>query len=234
MSIFKKKKKEEKILAEDASTFQKLWHDKRTHAAMVLGMYFVGIMILVIFMNVASKNNTFDYKPGEKANDYEKMKDSIKNSSFSFDYQITIVASNLEEEEVDTYKVAYIGDYTKDLETGYKEENNIITKYKIEKGIVYDTLNEDNPIIEDFYINIKERYLDLNYIFTMIKIKDYTEETEDGLNKYVYETIESADTKIGVSIYTDNKSIKRIQITETETIDNIVMDSTYILNYSLK
>ncbi|MBR5662829.1 MAG: hypothetical protein IKX00_04165 [Bacilli bacterium] len=54
MSLFKKKEKEPRIIKDDDSLFIKLWYNKRSHAAIVLGLYLLFFLVLIVFMNLSS------------------------------------------------------------------------------------------------------------------------------------------------------------------------------------
>ena len=235
-----RKEKEEKILPDNATTFQKLWHNKRTHAAMVLGIYFIFILILIIFINIAPKK---EYKEGNKKiskADIWTMKDRLKESLYTFEYDIKVI-----EEEKEIYRVNYNGEKNEDGVSGYQEVYDMLIKYKIKDGIVYNVLLEETIELDIFYDKINANYLDLNYIFTMVRPRIFEiEKIDSKVEKYVYEEIilEEGSKTLNISIIANDMNITRIEIIEKKLIqkgktlaneDFYIKETIYNLKYSV-
>lgn len=58
MAFFKEKKPRE--IKDDDPLFIKLWYGKRSHAAIVLGLYFIFFLILILIINFSGKKTTTD------------------------------------------------------------------------------------------------------------------------------------------------------------------------------
>lgn len=203
-----KKEKEEKV---GESTFSKLWHNKRTHSAMVLGVYLVFIMGVVILINLIPPNNS----DSDKTQDItiEVMKENLIAADFSFEYDIHITR---DDEEI--FKVNYKGNKKGSETIGYKELSDSIIKYKISDDVVYNLLLDNEPEIEDFYENINPNYLDLNYIFTVLRPRNYDVLKYDDILKYTYEDVSlgSGNIVVNIVIYTNQQEITQINIIKKE------------------
>lgn len=226
--FWKKKEKKERVIPENASTFQKLWYGKRSRPAMILSMYMFFILILIVIIHLSPDPVPHNREPNNnqtEENRLERMKNTLLNSTFSFNYDITLGDNH----------IILIGEKRENYKIGFKETEDVILRFKIENGVIYDLRSDETIELEDFYGNVNSNYLDLFFIFTLINPREYQTETEDNITKYIYEEINLPDGRIlNVIIYTNNQNIIRITINELKPIyeSEYKEENVYILNFS--
>ena len=119
MGLFKKKEPREP--REDDSTFMKLWLNKRTHAMMVLGAYFVFFAILLIIINVASPKTT-NVKTNKEH--LTKLFNNINEKNYKYNHMISY-----------NNKVYYFsGTYQNEIMVGKIIDDDRIIPVKIENA----------------------------------------------------------------------------------------------------
>jgi len=208
--LFRKKEKEQKPLPEDATTFQKLMHNKKTRSAMILGLYMFGILILILFINLAPKPEPFI--PQNQTITFEQKQENLINSSYNFEFEITTPELNIN----------FRGEREENIITGFKRiPNEAIIEFKIEDGVVYNTLITPKEEIPNFFAGINPNYLDLNYIFNLLTQRHF--EIID--QEYIYQPFIVDERTIEIKIITDRNDIIEIElkeiINEQESIYNL-------------
>lgn len=187
--------------------FVKAWENKRLHALMCLGLWFIFfIFIFLVFIipyNHESKNVTSH--PKENLITLEDMKEKLINGNYDFKYTV----------KNDSGTTLYSGNKNGDVITGYKEDSSI-TKYEILNGVVYKLVMDEKISYEDLYENVNENLLSLEYIFSLEYDKDNMKVEGNTLS---YETIEGT-----VKITSNDKDIEKIEITNE--------NDSYILEFS--
>jgi len=198
--FFKRKEKEIKPLPEDATTFQKLMHNKRTRSAMILGMYMFGILILILFINFAPKRPPIT--PENQTITLEQKKENLLNSSYNFAFEIITPELN----------VNFWGEKKDDIITGFKRVPNQIIEFKIENGIIYNTLSSPPEEINNFFEGINPDYLNLDFIFDLLLHKQF----EIKIREYIFEQIILPnEVNLDITIITDRNNIIEIELKET-------------------
>ena len=207
MALFKKKKPRE--IREDDSTFVKLWYNPRTHAMMVLGVYFIFFAIVIIFINLGSNKSTTT-----KDVNGSTIKESFTNlngKSLSYNYVVNIGKT--------TYY--FSGSNEHENITGTILSDGIVTPIKVENNecVVGEYNGEEfNPEYKLCPQDINYSYFDYNYIYSIvenIKTNRYKEN-----DKYEFKKDDTT-----YMIYIKDKKLDKIVITAGE--------NTYTLEYKL-
>ena len=121
--------------SEKESKFMQLWHNKRTHAAMVLGLWMIFLLFVMIISFVGGEatqpevNNNQDQQQEEKKifKDYQLMQSELLEHNYIYEYIISVGGS----------KVIYKGEKIGVTETGYRE-NATETIIIPEEGLVLE------------------------------------------------------------------------------------------------
>ena len=195
-------------------TFKELWNNKRTHALIVLGIWFAIFAFLFLVLGVASlfqSTKTLPIKEEETPKivqpNIPKMLENLISSNYTFEYQIT---KQVIQEEIETVQhYSYTGTVENGITTGYYESSTGIIKYTIEDGVYYQ-INNEEKIENNDIISLEDRnILDLNSLLT--KIKEYTSTYNEEENNYHYEITEET-INYEIQIATEGSNIKTIII----------------------
>ncbi len=212
MGIFKKK---EKVMPQNPTKFQKLWYNKRTHAMMVLGVYFVFIAILLLIINIAPKTE----KKVPTNNQREQititdLQTSLINSDYNFTYEITQNGN----------KTLFKGLSKNNQVEGYKETNTEIIKYEIIDDISYKVLGEDKSEY-NIYENVNADYLDLAYIYNLTLPLTSVNIINGEIKTFEYKDVNIKDErKINIVISSKNNLITNINIKDDVNEYNLSFD----------
>lgn len=194
---------------QEESKFMQLWHNKRTHAAMVLGLWMIFLLFVVIISFVGGEatqnepiNNNLQEETEEVVfEDYDKMQKELLKNNFEYEYIINNVDS----------KIIYKGEKLGVLETGYRETSEETIKYYVDESGLYKVVMDELDALDKLYENVVESYIDLEYIFNEINTKSRLEEVLENTRTYTYKyVVEGVNYEVVVT--TDLKSIKNIDI----------------------
>ena len=213
---WQKKDKKVKELPEDATLFQKLWHDKQTHAAMVLGLWFIFIIGLLIFINIANRmmppvNSNEEEKELEKITVSEMVK-NIDKKYYKYKYTINL----------GDRKIIYDGELSEGKNEGYKEDGETLFRFLIQDDKTYRVISDIKEVIDDLYIDINKDFINYNYLYLLIWEKPYKLENEVT---YIYNDLELPNNRtVNLTIETKDNNVTKIEIVENA--------DTYLLEFS--
>lgn len=196
-------------------TFKELWQDRRMHAVIVLGLWFLFFIIVFLILGIISlftpnkevnppiKEETKEEVPANIVN----LLENLKNSNYQFNYTVTNNEST----------ITYNGNCENGEIIGYFENREGIKKYTVKDGIYYQIIKEER--IEDINLisDFDKPNLDINTIIE--KIKEY----EKNLEPLQEENVYTYDFLNDVGIY-------KIQVTVTDSLISkigIQADTTY-------
>lgn len=196
-------------------TFKELWQDRRMHAVIVLGLWFLFFIIVFLILGIISlftpnkevnppiKEETKEEVPANIVN----LLENLKNSNYQFNYTVTNNEST----------ITYNGNCENGEIIGYFENGEGIKKYTVKDGIYYQIIKEER--IEDINLisDFDKPNLDINTIIE--KIKEY----EKNLEPLQEENVYTYDFLNDVGIY-------KIQVTVTDSLISkigIQADTTY-------
>jgi len=195
----------------EENKFMKLWNNKRTHAALVLGMWGLFLLFVVIISFIGGEatqnnhNNEYQNKPVEEEKavfkDYQVMQSELLNSDYNYEYVITSGEN----------KIIYKGTKTSINEVGYRETATETIKYQIDDTGFYKVLMDELHAYDKLFENVNESYIDLEYIFNEINNQSVASEIveENRTFKYNY-MIE--DITYDVVVTTDLNNINKIEV----------------------
>lgn len=208
---------------QEESKFMQLWHNKRTHAAMVLGLWGIFLLFVIIISyiggeatqnEVNNNQNTNQVEEEQKVfKDYIEMQSDLLKNNYEYEYIITVADS----------KVVYKGERIDATETGYRENSLETIKYYIDETGLYKVLMDELYAMDKLYENINESYIDLEYIFNEIKNMSVTTEEVEETRTYTYNYV------------IENINYEVIVTTNLDAITKIAIkfeDKQYELNYS--
>lgn len=197
-----KKERKEKNL------FQDMWATTKGKAILKLGMWtiFLGILsILLLFSN--NSPETIKKPDTEKITFTEENKLLQELENLDYQYQITIT----KQEDITTYN----GEKKNNLEIGYRESKIGIIKYKIQEGITYQILLEEEAPYNDLYQEEDLSYIKIEEIVSLIDNQKKEEIFYNDRKKSIYKLenvlieIESSPEKIlQINIQTNTKNYK--------------------------
>jgi len=220
-NFFKKKDDEpENIESVEENTFMKLWHNKRTHAAMVLGLWMVFLIfvMLIAFIGGEAKeslpqNNIEQQKEQIVFKDYTEMQNNLLKKNYSYEYNI----------KTGEYQVIYKGEINNNIDKGYRENLNGTIKYQVDETGLYEVVMDSLNSYDKLYENIVEDYIDVTKILELVKDKTVTKEETEKVRTYTYNfELDSILYEIKV-------------ITNTEEITDITIkyeNNEYLLKYN--
>ena len=203
MGLFKKK--EPRVVKDTDPLIIKLWYNKRTHAMIVLGAYFLFFVILLILVKVSSNavknDNTVDASFLTKDLIEKDIRYNVlyKNSSEMYLFS---GAKNVEDKLVGTltHDGNSLNISINDEECTISPENN----------------EEENKCPE----KIKYKYFDIKNLSDIIKDKKAIHYSSNKLYKY------SINDKLEINLYyDDNKVLYKVVITEP--------NESFEINYSI-
>jgi len=170
---------------QEESKFMQLWHNKRTHAAMVLGLWMVFLLFVVIISFIGGEstkkepanNNTNNQVEEQKVfKDYEVMQQELLENNYAYEY----IIHNGEE------KVIYTGERIGLNEVGYRENSTETIKYYIDETGLYKVVMDELHAMDKLYENIIESYIELEYIFNEINNQSVISEELEDIRTFTY------------------------------------------------
>jgi len=194
---------------QEESKFMQLWHNKRTHAAMVLGLWMIFLLFVMIISFVGGEatqpevNNNQDQQQEEKKifKDYQLMQSELLEQNYIYEYIISVG---------DT-KVIYKGEKIGVTETGYRENATETIKYYIDETGFYKVVMDELHSLDKLFENVIESYIDLEYIFNEINNQSVAGEENDETRTYTYKyNREGIDYEVVVT--TDLNNINKLDI----------------------
>ena len=208
MGLFKKKEPRE--IKEDDPTFIKLWYNPRTHALMVLGLYFLFFAFILIFVNVVGTRKKADNSINGST--IKALFTNTTNKELSYNYEInrgnkTYYFSGKDNIDDIDGTILYNGESTT---VKISEDKCIVGEYVKDEFVPSETLCPEN---------IKYEYFKVDNIYNLIKDIKGTKYLSD---KYYYFKI---DNDIDVKVYFDSNDI----ISKVSLNDN---NYSYELNLS--
>lgn len=178
--------------------------------------------IVIIFVMFKITNKT-DKKEVKEENtpvfvNYNDMEINLLNSGYDYKYTITS----------DTQKEIYEGTMCNDIDIGYKETIDSITKYKIKNGKITKILLDNEEEIPSIYDD-SEDFLNLNTLFTNLKEYPYNIEKnnneriisykKDGYQVLVKTNLEYI-TNITITTATNNYNLEFTNVGKCVKIDS--------------
>lgn len=211
----KKERKEKK----DLSFLEKFKSDKKYKAKVELVGYGVFILILVLYLNIASAgSSSVNYQDSindEKTNNTTDEKtasseiDILFNNDINYEYEVNLSFKTKEEEEKN---LIYKGKKYSDemiIEKNFNED--VVTYYKL--GKEYYNTSMELLSVNDIYDNISYEYIELDSVLSNLKLAslDHITDYSSGKKEYVYHLSirdilnkDTGDLKIEYSVEIDN------------------------------
>ena len=154
----------------------------RSLITLIIWLIFLSFLMLIVSIsnNFAAKNPKTLPKTTtqEEPTYYEKLNNLLTNN---YNYRYTITNN--------TEKTIFEGTKKNNNITGYRQDKSGIIKYRLENNIAYEILIDNEITTDKLYENIKENYLNLNYLIPEIKKvkeEDITITDTDTLSTYTY------------------------------------------------
>lgn len=178
--------------------------------------------IVIIFVMFKITNKT-DKKEEKEENtpvfvNYKDMEINLLNNGYDYKYTITS----------DTQKEIYEGTMCNDIDIGYKETIDSITKYKIKNGKITKVLLDNEEEIPSIYDD-SEDFLNLSTLFTNLKEYPYNIEKnnnertisykKDGYQVLVKTNLEYI-TNITITTATNNYNLEFTNVGKCVKIDS--------------
>lgn len=183
----------------------------------------IWIFFIVIIFVMFKITNKPDKKEEKEENtpvfvNYKDMEINLLNSGYDYKYTITS----------DTQKEIYEGTMCNDIDIGYKETIDSITKYKIKNGKITKVLLDNEEEIPSIYDD-SEDFLNLNTLFTNLKEYPYNIEKnnnerlisykKDGYQVLVKTNLEYI-TNITITTTTNNYNLEFTNVGKCVKIDS--------------
>lgn len=196
-------KKEEK-----KKTLKELWQDKKSHAAIVLGLWGIFLGGVIIFMMIGdafnpSKRvmpNSFTSSV-EEFTDFSVMKEALLQDNYAYTYEVS----------KDNTNIIFRGKKLGNKEVGYQETATQTLKYEKDQDVTYQILLDQKIEITNLYDNIREDFLNSKNILNQISLLRKTETSNDYYRVYTYSANEG-EIIYSISVTMDKKSITKIVI----------------------
>lgn len=192
MGLFNKNK-EPREIKDDDSLIVKLWYNPRTHAAIVLGLYFVFFLIIILVVNFTGKKPTSS--AGVKGSNTKELFESLKDKDINYNYAI--------KEGSKTYYFSGTnnddGIYGTILNNG--DSSNILIK---DDECRVGTYSDNGEFVLAFSLcpeNINYKYFDYDNIYNLIKDKKGVKNDADLYYQF------ELDDKSTLRIYYDESNI---------------------------
>lgn len=185
---------------------------------LLIWIFFI-VIIFVMFKitNKTDKNEEKEENTPVFVN-YKDMEINLLNSGYDYKYTITS----------DTQKEIYEGTMCNDIDIGYKETIDSITKYKIKNGKITKVLLDNEEEIPSIYDD-SEDFLNLNTLFTNLKEYPYNIEKnnnerlisykKDGYQVLVKTNLEYI-TNITITTTTNNYNLEFTNVGKCVKIDS--------------
>lgn len=185
---------------------------------LLIWIFFI-VIIFVMFKitNKTDKNEEKEENTPVFVN-YKDMEINLLNSGYDYKYTITS----------DTQKEIYEGTMCNDIDIGYKETIDSITKYKIKNGKITKILLDNEEEIPSIYDD-SEDFLNLNTLFTNLKEYPYNIEKnnnerlisykKDGYQVLVKTNLEYI-TNITITTTTNNYNLEFTNVGKCVKIDS--------------
>lgn len=175
----------------------------------------IWIFFIVIIFVMFKITNKPDKKEEKEENtpvfvNYKDMEINLLNSGYDYKYTITS----------DTQKEIYEGTMCNDIDIGYKETIDSITKYKIKNGKITKVLLDNEEEIPSIYDD-SEDFLNLNTLFTNLKEYPYNIEKNDNERLISYK-------KDGYQVLVKTNLEYITNITITTTTNNYNLEFTNV------
>lgn len=190
-------------------TFKELWNNKRTHALIVLGLWFLFFALTFIVLGIASlfapkKNNYVSNEPSEKEVEVVEaniigMLENLKNSNYNYTFKISSDDGNI---------MIYNGEVNDSSNIGYYENNDLIVKYSVSDNIYYELKGEELVLNSNIITDEIKNNIDINVIIS--DIKNYENANKASIIENIY-TYQINDNYV-ISVSKNSKSIDRIVI----------------------
>ncbi len=178
--------------------------------------------IVIIFVMFKITNKTEKKEEKEENTpvfvNYNDMEINLLNSGYDYKYTITS----------DTQKEIYEGTMCNDIDIGYKETIDSITKYKIKNGKITKVLLDNEEEIPSIYDDFED-FLNLNTLFTNLKEYPYNIEKnnnerlisykKDGYQVLVKTNLEYI-TNITITTTTNNYNLEFTNVGKCVKIDS--------------
>lgn len=175
------------------------------------------IVIIFVMFKITNKTDKKEEKTPVFVN-YKDMEINLLNSGYDYKYTITS----------DTQKEIYEGTMCNDIDIGYKETIDNITKYKIKNGKITKVLLDNEEEIPSIYDD-SEDFLNLNTLFTNLKEYPYNIEKnnnerlisykKDGYQVLVKTNLEYI-TNITITTTTNNYNLEFTNVGKCVKIDS--------------
>lgn len=199
-------------MKKDKPTWKELWNNKRTHAAIVLGIWLIFIFGLIIFMYIADalspKVPIQSNQPSSSTKtfkDFSDMKTELLENNYAYTYEINQNGNH----------IVFKGSKKGTKEAGYKETNQEIIKYeKDETGIYQVTLNE-KIAIDTLYEGLNETFLNVPVLLGKISFVSKEETTNQTYKQYTYH-MEEEGIAYTITITMDQDAITKMLIDHPE------------------
>ena len=213
MGLFNKKEKEPREIKEDDSLIVKLWYNKRSHAAIVLGLYLFFFLILIIIINTTGTNAPKDITINGSSLSNKFL--NFENKDVSYNFVVNIGTnkyyfSGANKED---------GIYGKILHNG-ESQTILISDDQCSVG----EYNSKGEFIKSELLcpeNINYSYFDYNNIYNLIKdLKGYNYEEK---NYYSFDL----DDKTNIAIYYVNNDLNSIIVNgknDTYSLEYVIND----------
>lgn len=178
------------------------------------------IVIIIVMFKITNKTDKNEEKEENTPVfvNYKDMEINLLNSGY--DYKYTIIS--------DTQKEIYEGTMCNDIDIGYKETIDSITKYKIKNGKITKVLLDNEEEIPSIYDD-SEDFLNLNTLFTNLKEYPYNIEKnnnerlisykKDGYQVLVKTNLEYI-TNITITTTTNNYNLEFTNVGKCVKIDS--------------
>ena len=211
MGIFNKKEKQPREIKDDDPLIVKLWYNKRSHAAIVLGLYFIFFALILILVNFAGttkpKNTTV------KGNTLVKLFNYLDGKDVSYNYTINVGGK----------KYYFSGNNKDDDIYGTILYNGESQSVRISNGecIIGEYNNKGEFVSSELMCpeTINYNYFDYNNIYILIK----DEEGTDNINGEYY--LFNLNDNVSVKL---NYDVEKLKATSIEN-----KNGSYLLEYSI-
>ncbi|HOP66037.1 MAG TPA: hypothetical protein PLX66_03380 [Bacilli bacterium] len=194
--------------------FKKAWAKPKSKAAIKLGFYLLGMIIICIIASVGSRMSSTEEENKEEEITYtyaDKLV-NIGKKNFSYVYEVTI------NEE----KTIFTGEKLANKELGYKESSEKTLKYYIDDD-TYEIVFGEKKAITDLYEGINKDFLDIDYLLAKIDSLKGEYQNEGNETYYTYSDILN---NLNVNVYFNDEVITKISI--SNLTDNYILEFSKI------